>query len=115
MIRSLLLASLVLVAIATVRPASAADVRVYIHQEMADYATFRKEYNSFEATRRKMGVIRSSVYQSVDNKNDVTVTHDFKTGDKAKAYVALPELKASMEKVGGKGPPQIWFTTRASK
>lgn len=49
--------------------------------------------------------------QSVDNPNDVTVTHDFKTADKAKAFASSAELKAAMEKAGVKGTPQIWITT----
>jgi hypothetical protein len=38
------------------------------------------------------------VYQSADDPNDVTVIHDFHRAEKAKAFAALPELKAAMEK-----------------
>src|SRR5712671_6340895 len=76
--RSLFLVSLLLVGFAaTVRPADAADVRMYIRHEVADYVVWRRAYNAFDATRRKLGVIGQAVYQSVDNANDVTVTHDF--------------------------------------
>ena len=81
---------------------------------MTDYGAFRKSYNGFKATRKKMGVTRDSVYQSVDNKNDVTITHDFKSLEKAKAFAAMPELKTEMEKVS-KSAPQIWYTTEATK
>jgi hypothetical protein len=33
----------------------------------------------------------------------------------AKAFAALPDLKAAMEKGGVKGPPQVWFVTLHSK
>ena len=114
MIRSLLLASIALAGISTVQPADAADVRLFIHQEMTDYGAFRKSYDGFKATRKKMGVTRDSVYQSVDNKSDVTITHDFKSLEKAKAFAAMPELKTEMEKVS-KSAPQIWYTTEARK
>ena len=55
------------------------------------------------------------VYRSVDNPNDVTVTHAFRTVDKARAFAASAELKAAMDKAGVKGSPQIWYTTRAAK
>ena len=97
------------------RPADAADVRMYIRHEVADYAVWRKAYNAFDATRRKLGVIGQAVYQSVDNANDVTVTHDFKTADKAKAFASSPELKTTMEKAGVKGTPQIWFASSAAR
>ena len=114
--RSLFLVSLLLVGFAaTVPPADAADVRMYIRHEVADYVVWRRAYNAFDATRRKLGVIGQAVYQSVDNANDVTVTHDFKTADKAKAFASSPDLKTTMEKAGVKGTPQIWFTTSAAR
>jgi len=54
-------------------------------------------------------------YQSVDNPNDVTVTHDFHSLEQAKAFAASPELKSAMEKSGVKGAPQIWYTTKSAK
>ncbi len=114
--RSLFLVGILLLGFAaSVRPADAADVRMYIRHEVADYAVWRKAYNAFDATRRKLGVIGQAVYQSVDNANDVTVTHDFKTADKAKAFASSPDLKTTMEKAGVKGTPQIWFTTSAAR
>jgi hypothetical protein len=99
----------------TVRPAGAADVRMFIRHEVNEYAAWRKAYNAFDATRRKLGVTGQAVYQSLDNTNDVTVTHDFKSADKAKAFATSPELKATMDKAGVKGSPQVWFTSSAAK
>ncbi len=62
--RSLFLVSLLLVGFAaTVRPADAADVRMYIRHEVADYVVWRRAYNAFDATRRKLGVIGQAVFQ----------------------------------------------------
>jgi hypothetical protein len=97
------------------RPAAAADVRMYVRHEVTSYSAWRKAYDSFDATRRKMGVIAQAVYQSLDDPNDVTVTHDFATAAKAKAFAASAELKAAMQKAGVKGAPQIWFTTQGAK
>ena len=114
--RSLFLVSILLLGFAaTARPADAADVRMYVRHEVADYAAWRKGYDGFDATRRKLGVTGQAVYQSLDNPNDVTVTHDFKTADKAKAFAASPDLKAAMAKAGVKGTPQIWLTSKAAK
>jgi len=114
--RSLLLISVLALGFAaTARPAAAADVRMYVRHEVTDYAAWRKIYDGFDATRRKLGVTAQSVYQSIDNPNDVTVTHDFRSADKAKSFAASPDLKAAMEKGGVKGTPQIWITTKATK
>jgi hypothetical protein len=114
--RSLLLMSVLALGFAaTARPADATDVRMYVRHEVTDYAAWRKVYDDFDATRRKLGVTEQAVYWSVDNRNDVTVTHDFRSAEQAKAFAASPDLKAAMERGGVKGTPEIWFTTRAAK
>ena len=114
--RSLLLMSVLALGFAaTARPANATDVRMYVRHEVTDYAAWRKVYDDFDATRRKLGVTEQAVYWSVDNRNDVTVTHDFRSAEQAKAFAASPDLKAAMERGGVKGTPEIWFTTKAAK
>jgi len=113
--RALLLLGIMILGLAAAQPAAAANVRLFVRHEVNDYAAWRKAYNEFDKTRRKLGVTAQAVYQSTDNPNDVTVTHDFKSVDKAKAFTASPELKAAMEKAGVKSAPQVWFTTRAAK
>jgi quinol monooxygenase YgiN len=98
-----------------VTPALADDVHMFVRHEVTDYATWRKSYDAFHATQQKLGVVSEAVYRSTDNPNDVTVTHEFHSVEKAKAFAASPELKAAMEKSGVKGAPQIWYTTRSAK
>jgi hypothetical protein len=112
--KSLLLASLLLLGLTmTGQSVEAADVRMYIRHEVHDYANWRKGYDAFNSERERMGVTGAAVYQSVDNANDVTVTHDFKSADIAKAFATSVRVKEVMEKAGVKGAPQIWLTTRA--
>ena len=92
-------------------PASyAADIRMFVHHEVADYATWRKSYDAFDTTRKALGVTGQAVYQTIDNPNDVTVTHDFASIEKAKSFASSPELKAAMSQGGVKSAPQVWFT-----
>ena len=95
--------------------AFAAGARLFAHHEVADYGAWRKAFDAFAPTQKKLGVLASSVYQSADNANDVTVIHDFSSVDKAKAFASSPELKAAMEKAGVKGAPQVWITTKGGK
>ncbi len=114
--RSLLLVTvLALGTLASARPAAAEDVRMFVHHQVNDYSAWRKVYDDFDKTRRKMGVTGQKVYRSIDNPNDVTVTHDFESAKKAKDFAASEELKTTMAKAGVKGTPQIWFTTKADK
>jgi quinol monooxygenase YgiN len=107
-----------LMAMATIGAAGTAladGARLFAHHEVADYGVWRKAFNAFAPTQKKLGVISSAVYRSADNANDVTVIHDFQSVEKAKAFATSPELKAAMEKAGVKGAPQIWITTKSMK
>jgi ABC-type sugar transport system substrate-binding protein len=115
-INKLLLACLIATTVlAAAGVARAADVRLFVRHEVADYGVWKKAYDGFASAQKKAGVIYQAVYQSTDDPNDVTVIHDFHSLDKAKAFAASPDLKAAMEKSGVKGAPQIWYTTKGAK
>lgn len=115
-VRNLLIACLMGIAVlGAAGVASAADVRMFVRHEVADYGAWRKVYDAFAPTQKKLDVIYKAVYQSTDDPNDVTVIHDFHSLEKAKAFAASAELKAAMEKSGVKGAPQIWYTTKSAK
>ncbi len=102
-------------AIAASGTALADGARLFAHHEVTDYGVWRKVFDAFAPTQKKLGVIGTSVYRSADNANDVTVIHDFKSVQKAKAFAASPELKAAMDKAGVKGAPQVWIATKSAK
>jgi hypothetical protein len=107
-----------LMAIASIGAAGTAladGARLFAHHEVADYVVWRKAFDAFAPTQKKLGVISTSVYRSADNANDVTVIHDFTSVEKAKAFATSPELKAAMEKAGVKGTPQVWIATKSTK
>lgn len=87
-------------------------VTLFVRHPVADYVEWRRVYDSIGATQKAGGVLAESVYQSVDDPNDVTVTHDFETIEAARAFVSSPELKAGMKKAGVSGTPTIWFATK---
>ena len=76
-------------------------------------AKWRSVYDAFDATRRSMGVKAQSVYRAIGAPNDVTVTHDFDTAEKAKAFVESSELHEAMDNAGVAGPSEIWITDQA--
>jgi quinol monooxygenase YgiN len=88
-------------------------VRLIVRHSVKDYAAWRKVYDDFGTTRKEMGVTAAAVYRSVDDPNDVTVTHDFATAEAAKAFADSAELHSAMEHAGVAGPPTIWFVSEA--
>jgi quinol monooxygenase YgiN len=115
-LRNLMIAGMMTVAaICAAGTVQAEGARLFVRHEVADYGVWRKAFDAFAPTQKKLGVIGSAVYRSADNTNDVTVIHDFRSVEKAKAFAAAPELKAAMEKAGVKGAPQIWIATKSMK
>ena len=58
-----------------------------------DYATFRKAFDGAEEARKAAGALSSSVFQSVDDPNEVIAEIEFATVDAAKAYMNSQELR----------------------
>jgi hypothetical protein len=88
-------------------------VRMFVRHEVADYEKWRMAYEDFDAERGGMGVVGNAVYRSVVDGNNVTVTHDFESLDKAKAFIESPRLREVMEAAGVTGPPDVWFANPA--
>lgn len=84
-------------------------VRMFVRHKVEDYGAWRKVYDAFDVERRPMGVIGDSVFQSVDDPNDVTVWHDFDSAEEARAFVSSDALRRAMQEAGVQGQPEIWF------
>jgi hypothetical protein len=82
---------------------------LFVRHKVADYANWKREYDAFDALRKKLGVTGDSVYRDTDNPSTVIVTHTFKDTSTAKAFASSEELKSAMERAGVAGPPEIWF------
>ncbi|MFO1039563.1 MAG: hypothetical protein U1E45_22180 [Geminicoccaceae bacterium] len=84
-------------------------VRLFVRHTVGDYAAWRKVYDAFDATRRPMGVTAQAVYRSVENGNDVTITHDFAARAQAEAFLGSSELRSAMANAGVQGAPTVWI------
>ncbi len=85
--------------------------RLFVRHKVQDYATWRKVYDDFEATRTKMGEVGDWVFQLDGDPNDVTVIHDFESVEKANAFAGSDELHTAMAGAGVAGKPDVWITT----
>lgn len=88
-------------------------VTLFVRHKVADYAAWRKVYDAFQASSGTKDVIGQSVYISADDPTDITVTHDFKTLDIARAFTASEALHSTMGKAGVVGAPTVWFASKA--
>ena len=88
-------------------------VRLFVRHPVTDYAAWRKVYDDFEVQRRPMGVIGHSVYQAIDDPNDITVWHDFATREQAESFTSAEALRSAMQQAGVQGAPTIWLVREA--
>lgn len=86
---------------------------LFVRHQVADYAKWRKVYDSFSPVQQRFGVNVQAVYRAADNPNDVTVTHEFSTLEAAQQFAASDELHNAMSKAGITGEPTIWFANEA--
>jgi len=89
-------------------------ITLFERATVPDYEQWRKAFDAFGPDLKAMGVIGSAVFQSIDNPNAITVTHDFASLAEAKAFVESEALHAARPAAGVSTSPAIWFTRRRS-
>ena len=72
-----------------------------------DYAHFRNTFDGKEDMRRAAGATGSTIYQSVDDPNEVVVQLEFPTPDAARAFSTSEGLRNAMQQAGIQGEPRI--------
>ncbi len=86
---------------------------LFVRHQVADYAKWRKAYDTFAPTQQRLGVKAQAVYRAADNPNDVTVTHEFAALEAAQQFAASDDLRNAMSDAGIVGEPTIWFASKA--
>jgi quinol monooxygenase YgiN len=71
-----------------------------IRHRVADFDAWKDVYDGFAPIQAEHGVQGHKVLRSIENPNDVIVTHTFDSRETAKAFFAMPELKEAMSQAG---------------
>ncbi|MCZ3388609.1 MAG: cyclase [Actinomycetia bacterium] len=88
-------------------------VTLFIRHDVEDYSKWRQGYDENVSVRTAGAVQADTIYRSVENGNNLTVSHDFDSIDAARAFAGSGELKAAMAALGVVGHPDIWFVEKA--
>jgi hypothetical protein len=84
-------------------------IRMFVRHSVADFDTWKKAYDAFDAERREMGVRGDAVFRTAGHPNEVTAWHDFDTILEARAFAASERLREVMRKAGVASEPIVWF------
>lgn len=71
-----------------------------VRHRVADFDAWKKMYDGFAPIQADHGVQGHEVLRSIENPNDVIVTHRFDSREAARAFFAMPELKEAMSQGG---------------
>ena len=71
-----------------------------VRHQVADFDAWKTVYDSFAPVQAEHGVHAHQVLRSIEDPNDVTVTHTFDSREAARAFFAMPELKDVMGQAG---------------
>ena len=71
-----------------------------VRHRVADFDAWRKEYDGFAPIQAEHGVHGHQVLRSIENPNEVVVTHTFDSPEAAREFFATPELKEAMSQAG---------------
>ena len=71
-----------------------------IRHRVDDFEAWKEVYDGFSPIQAEHGVHAHQVLRSIENPNDVIVTHTFDSSEAARAFFAMPELKEAMSEGG---------------
>ena len=71
-----------------------------VRHRVADFDAWKNLYDGFAPIQTEHGVLGHQVLRSIENPNDVIVTHTFDSPEAASAFFAMPELKQGMSEGG---------------
>ena len=80
-----------------------------IHIKVKDYATWRTGYDGHEKNRLTAGITNGRVFRNAEDPNDVVILQDVADVSKARSWLSSDELKATMQKSGVVGSPNVRF------
>ncbi len=90
----------------TVKTPSAGAIIVH---DVADYTTWKAAFDGHDAARNQAGVIGYAINRRADKPNTIVLYLQTATLDEIKAFCASADLKATMQRAGVVGAPQITF------
>jgi len=82
-------------------------ITVIISHEVKNYSNWRKVYDDDEKNRSKAGIKLTSILESVDNPNMITMIGEAPSLEAIKNFMANPDLKAAMELGGVISKPEV--------
>jgi heme-degrading monooxygenase HmoA len=80
-----------------------------VHHQVADYAHWRKVFDSMDGQHRRAGMTSVRVLRSASDPNELTILSEWSSLEQAKAWATSPDLRAGMQNAGVSSQPDVAF------
>jgi hypothetical protein len=80
-----------------------------VNFKVKDFNAWHTSYNGHEKERVSAGITNGKVYRSANDPNDLLIQQDVTDVSKARTWLGSTEMKATLEKSGVIGSPNIRF------
>ena len=80
-----------------------------IRHKVSDFATWKPAYDAHAVSRASAGLTELHLLRSIDNPNEVIILFAAADINKAKAFAASDDLRATMQKAGVMDKPDVYF------
>jgi len=88
---------------------------VLMKHRVEDYSAWKRVFDEFIDTRRAGGERSWRIWQTDDDANNLVLLFSWDSIENARAFMASPELKATMENAGVTEPPDVYFMEEVDK
>jgi hypothetical protein len=86
-----------------------ANENLTMHFKVKDFNAWRTSYQANDKGRASAGITNGRVFRSADDPNEVVVLQDVADVAKARTWLDSDDMKATMQKNGVIGSPNIRF------
>ena len=80
-----------------------------IRHETRDYATWKAAFDAFHVTRRASGEKSYQIFHPDGDPNNLWLLFEWDNLDNARAFMANPDLKKTMDAAGVVEQPEVFF------
>jgi hypothetical protein len=87
-------------------------ITIMVRHKVADYAKWKAVFDNARPTRREAGEIACRVYVRHGSANDVVVSLDWDSLERAQSFLASMTLMSGMNEAGVREMPQITVLER---
>jgi quinol monooxygenase YgiN len=90
-------------------------VTIDVRHKVKDFAQWKRVFDAAAASRRAAGELACRIYLRHGSSDDVLVSQDWDSLERAQAFLASPDLMAGMQAAGVREMPQITVLQRVDE